>query len=266
MNLPTKITLARIGLVPVIIALFCLKEVFPYYYVPMTLLYILTSCTDAVDGYLARKHNMVTDLGKFLDPIADKILVVTGLIILLDMNFIIPGTDKLFPVMPPYGGVIGVIAILAREFIIGVLRQMAAAKGVVLAADNWGKAKTVVTLIFIPMLMFVPLINVDIAGVMWTGIVFLFLGWALFAVATLMTLFSGLNYIIKNKHVFEEIKGMSKGDVDTKIIDGNLVDSESSNTIDASSAIDNIDINIHNNIDNNKDVDAKMQVLSSDKE
>ena len=255
MNLPTKITLARIGLVPVIIALFCLHEVFPYYYVPMTLLYILTSCTDAVDGYLARKNNMVTDLGKFLDPIADKILVVTGLIILLDMNFTIPGTDVLFPVMPPYGGVIGVIAILTREFIIGVLRQMAASKGVVLAADNWGKAKTVVTLIFIPMLMFVPLINVDIAGVKWTGIVFLFLGWALFAIATIMTILSGLNYIIKNKHVFDEIKQAEKTDACATECADNCCNSDAAKT----------DITEDNNIDNNN-VASDTIVESCDKE
>ena len=219
MNLPTKITLARIALVPVIIALFCLKEVFGYYYIPMTLLYIFTSCTDAVDGHIARKYNMVTDLGKFLDPIADKILVVTGLIILLEMTFKVPATGELFPVMPPYAGLIGVIAILAREFIIGVLRQMAATKGLVLGADNLGKAKTVITLIFIPMLMLVPLINVDNVIVMWVGIVFLFLGWALFAVATVLTIVSGLNYIIKNRQVFVDIAASSNPSRDVSAVD-----------------------------------------------
>lgn len=210
MNLPTKITFARIALVPVIIALFCLREVFEYYYLLMACLYVITSSTDAVDGYLARKNNMVTDLGKFLDPIADKILVVAGLIILLDMRFTVPSTGLLFPVMPPYFGLIGVIAILAREFIIGVLRQMAATKGIVMGADNLGKAKTVVTLIFIPMLMLVPLINVDNVIVRWIGVLCLFVGWALFAVATVLTIVSGLNYILKNKQVLAEIKDDSK--------------------------------------------------------
>ena len=206
MNLPTKITVARIVLVPVIIALFCLREVFEYYYLLMTLLYVITSSTDAIDGYLARKNNMVTDLGKFLDPIADKILVVAGLVILLDMSFTVPSTGELFSVMPPYFGVIGVISILAREFIIGVFRQMAAAKGIVMGADTLGKAKTVVTLIFIPMLMLVPLINVDNVIFKWVGVIFLFAGWVLFAVATILTILSGVNYILTNKQVLAEIK------------------------------------------------------------
>ena len=201
MNLPTKITLIRILMVPIIIILFCLKEVFGQYYIPMTLLFILTSTTDAIDGHLARKNNMVTDLGKFLDPIADKILVLTGLIILLGMTFK-TNNGVVYPVLPPYAGPIGVIIILTREFIIGVLRQMAATKGSVLAADNLGKAKTVITLIAIPMLMFVPFINEANIVIHWIGVVFLFGGWTLFGLAVILTVLSGVNYIIKNKHVF----------------------------------------------------------------
>ena len=77
MNLPTRVTVARIALIPIFVLIFCLKEVFEQYYILMTIVFIIASCTDFVDGHLARKHNLVTDLGKFLDPIADKILEAT---------------------------------------------------------------------------------------------------------------------------------------------------------------------------------------------
>lgn len=202
MNLPTKITVTRIALIPIFIMFFCLKSVFQQYYILMTAVFILASCTDFIDGHLARKNNMVTDLGKFLDPIADKILVVAGMIVLLSMEFKVPSTGEMFPVLPPYFGEICVILILAREFIIGVFRQLAATKGIVMAADKLGKAKTIVTMIALPMLMLVPFINEtwDIA-VKWFGVVFLFCGWALFALATILTIASGINYILVNKQV-----------------------------------------------------------------
>lgn len=201
MNLPTRVTVARIALIPIFVLFFCLKAVFAQYYIPMTIVFILASCTDFVDGHLARKHNMVTDLGKFLDPIADKILVVAGMIVLLKMNFITK-TGEVYPVLAPYFGEICVILILAREFIVGVFRQLAASKGIVMAADKLGKAKTIITLIALPMLMLVPFINEPWhKAVNWVGVVFLFTGWALFGVATVLTVVSGINYIWKNKAV-----------------------------------------------------------------
>lgn len=206
MNLPTRITVARIALIPIFVLIFCLREVFEQYYILMTIVFIIASCTDFVDGHLARKYNLVTDLGKFLDPIADKILVVAGMIILLKMNFI-TSAGEVYPVLAPYFGEICVILILAREFIIGVFRQLAASKGKVMAADKLGKAKTIVTLIALPMLMLVPFINEPWhKAVNWVGVVFLFLGWALFGIATILTVVSGFNYIWKNKHVFMEEK------------------------------------------------------------
>lgn len=206
MNLPTRITVARIALIPIFVLIFCLREVFEQYYILMTIVFIIASCTDFVDGHLARKYNLVTDLGKFLDPIADKILVVAGMIILLKMNFI-TSAGEVYPVLAPYFGEICVILILAREFIIGVFRQLAASKGKVMAADKLGKAKTIVTLIALPMLMLVPFINEPWhKAVNWVGVVFLFLGWILFGIATILTVVSGFNYIWKNKHVFMEEK------------------------------------------------------------
>lgn len=206
MNLPTRITVARIALIPIFVLIFCLREVFEQYYILMTIVFIIASCTDFVDGHLARKYNLVTDLGKFLDPIADKILVVAGMIVLLKMNFI-TSAGEVYPVLAPYFGEICVILILAREFIIGVFRQLAASKGKVMAADKLGKVKTIVTLIALPMLMLVPFINEPWhKAVNWVGVVFLFLGWTLFGIATILTVVSGFNYIWKNKHVFVEEK------------------------------------------------------------
>ncbi len=202
MNLPTRVTVARIALIPIFVLIFCLKEVFEQYYILMTIVFIIASCTDFVDGHLARKHNLVTDLGKFLDPIADKILVVAGMIVLLKMNFV-TANGEIYPVLAPYFGEICVILILAREFIIGVFRQLAASKGKVMAADKLGKAKTIITLIALPMLMLVPFINEPWhKAVNWVGVVFLFLGWVLFGIATVLTVVSGFNYIWKNRHVF----------------------------------------------------------------
>lgn len=213
MNLPTKVTVARIALIPIFILFYCLKDVFQQYYIPMTLIFILASCTDFIDGNLARKHNMVTDLGKFLDPIADKILVVAGMIVLLKMDFV-TANGTVFPVLAPYFGEICIVLILAREFIIGVFRQLAASKGTVMAADKLGKAKTVITLIALPMLMLVPFINENNIVIHWIGVVWLFLGWALFGVATILTVVSGFNYVWKNRQVFATEKAEeSKADL-----------------------------------------------------
>ena len=210
MNLPTRITVARIALIPIFVLIFCLREVFEQYYILMTIVFIIASCTDFVDGHIARKHNLVTDLGKFLDPIADKILVVAGMIVLLKMNFV-TNNGSIYPVLAPYFGEICVILILAREFIIGVFRQIAAAKGKVMAADKLGKAKTIITLIALPMLMLVPFINEPWhKAVNWVGVVFLFLGWVLFGIATILTVVSGINYVFKNKHVFKDDEVVGK--------------------------------------------------------
>ena len=210
MNLPTRITVARIALIPIFVLIFCLREVFEQYYILMTIVFIIASCTDFVDGHIARKHNLVTDLGKFLDPIADKILVVADMIVLLKINFV-TNNGSIYPVLAPYFGEICVILILAREFIIGVFRQIAAAKGKVMAADKLGKAKTIITLIALPMLMLVPFINEPWhKAVNWVGVVFLFLGWVLFGIATILTVVSGINYVLKNKHVFKDDEVVSK--------------------------------------------------------
>lgn len=204
MNLPTKITVARMLLIPVMLICFCLREVFDYYYVLVAFAFGISSATDFIDGFIARKYNMVTDLGKFLDPIADKILVVAGLtVIIADAQNI--GINIYFVV-------IATTVILAREFIIGVFRQIAASKGSVLQADKLGKIKTIATLFGISFLLIAPLKNIEIAVWYYMGLVFYYLGYVLFAFGTLMTVVSGVNYIVKNKSVLSNKSGDNHAD------------------------------------------------------
>lgn len=219
MNLPTKITVARMLLIPVMLICFCLREVFDYYYVLVAFAFGISSATDFIDGFIARKYNMVTDLGKFLDPIADKILVVAGLtVIIADAQNI--GINIYFVV-------IATTVILAREFIIGVFRQIAASKGSVLQADKLGKIKTIATLFGISFLIIAPLKNIEIAVWHYMGLVFYYLGYVLFAFGTLMTVVSGVNYIVKNKSVLSNKSGENHADNLTSKTDNTEKDNSS---------------------------------------
>lgn len=197
MNLPTKITVTRILMLPVLIVLFCLemhfygkgmKEVGDILCYVSSLLYIATSLTDFLDGYLARKYNQVTTLGKFLDPIADKVCVLTGLTFIVNANLIYG---------MPYVAMICLIVIIARELAIGLFRQIAASKKFILAADIWGKAKTVITLAAIGTTLFVPIGGSFGESTMWAGGIMLI-------IATVLTVYSGINYIVKNKALFAD--------------------------------------------------------------
>ena len=132
MNIPNKLTFLRIFLIPVMM-FFYLLDSFQFGKIVAALIFIIAIITDLLDGHIARKYNMVTDLGKFLDPIADKLLVTASLLLLI--------TDGTIPA--PYG-VIALFIILSRDFIVGVLRQMAATKRNVIAADNLGKNKNTI--------------------------------------------------------------------------------------------------------------------------
>ena len=199
MNLPTKITVTRIVMLPVLIVLFCLemhfygignKQVGDILCFVTSLLYIATALTDFLDGYLARKYNQVTTLGKFLDPIADKVCVLTGLAFIMEGNFIWG---------MKYVAMICTIVIIARELIIGLLRQIAASKKFILAADIWGKAKTVITLAAIGTALFVPIGGSFGESTMWAAGIMLIM-------ATVLTVYSGINYIVKNKALFSDNK------------------------------------------------------------
>ena len=136
MNTPNKITLARLILIPFIV-FFYLATFIPFGRLVSAVLFVVACLTDFLDGYLARKNNQVTTLGKFFDSIADKVLVMTGLILIVSVPVGVMNSI----VYPTWLGVVCVVIMLAREFIISALRQVSASKGIILAADKGGKVK-----------------------------------------------------------------------------------------------------------------------------
>ena len=176
MNLPNKLTILRILLVPFIILCFYLPPSWGMWVA--VVLFIVASVTDTVDGRYARAHNMVTDFGKFMDPIADKLLVNSVLIMLTAQGKVPPVVTILF---------------IFREFAISGLRLVAASKGVVLAAGNLGKIKTTLQDIALPFLM---------VGHVWK--VFRIVGLILLYVSLIMSLWSGWDYVYKNKNLIQQ--------------------------------------------------------------
>ncbi|MDY6367987.1 MAG: CDP-diacylglycerol--glycerol-3-phosphate 3-phosphatidyltransferase [Clostridia bacterium] len=187
MNLPNKLTLLRIFMIPVFVAVFYL-EVIPMNFAVAAFIFALAAFTDFLDGHIARKYNMVTDLGKFLDPIADKVLVSSALIImLLPLGSVI---------LPWYAG-IAVAVILARELIVSGFRMVAASKNMVLAADMTGKIKTFTQDIAIIVLLVGASFNAGLYTP--TNIV----GLVLLGISAVLTIVSGTLYIVRNKSVLK---------------------------------------------------------------
>ncbi|MCL2556547.1 MAG: CDP-diacylglycerol--glycerol-3-phosphate 3-phosphatidyltransferase [Firmicutes bacterium] len=222
MNLPTKLTVMRIILVPI----FVLAFIFPVF-VPHSLfisgsstasfsgfvalgIFLIACLTDFLDGYLARKLNQVTLLGKFLDPIADKLLVTAALICLIALSALWMLYSVWFAILT-----ICVIIILSRELLICCFRILAASNNVELSADKLGKSKTVfqmTALIFlIPTMSFVYLRLYDMAD-----IIFL-IGIILLLISTILTIISGTNYIVKNRHVFKDSDNKDKDEILTVV-------------------------------------------------
>ena len=142
MNTPNKITVFRIFLVPVFLAVYLLD--LPYNHLISAAIFGLAAATDAVDGHLARKNNIITVFGKFLDPIADKMLVTAGL-----LAFMQDGLCNIWIVL----------AILVREFVMTSLRLIASAQGVVIPANVFGKIKTVMQMVSFILVMLICAIN-----------------------------------------------------------------------------------------------------------
>jgi CDP-diacylglycerol--glycerol-3-phosphate 3-phosphatidyltransferase len=194
MNLPTKITLLRLLLIPVFIFVF----LFNFAYAPFAAAFIfaLASLTDFLDGYIARKYNLISDLGKFLDPIADKLLVLAALVLFIEVNIAGAYFDAF------YMSVMTII-ILSRELIVSAFRMVAASKSVVLAADNLGKIKTNFQFAAILVLILtLPNAAYELPETLYKWLIIG--GFALMAAATVLTILSGANYLIKNKNVFKE--------------------------------------------------------------
>ena len=180
MNLPNKLTIMRVILIPFFV-FFLLSPYFPAYgnYIAVAI-FIVASLTDMLDGKIARKYNLVTNFGKFMDPLADKLLVCAAMICLIE-------TGQLAAWI--------VIVIIAREFIISGFRLVASDNGVVIAASYWGKFKTT-----FQMLMVIVLI-LDIQMPF-----FQILGTVLTYVALILTVVSLIDYIVKNKDVLKDQK------------------------------------------------------------
>lgn len=180
MNVPNRLTILRVAMIPVFI-LFMLWDS-PYSDYLSAAVFISACVTDFFDGYLARKYNQVTTFGKFMDPLADKVLVCSAMICFV--------ADNQCP-MPVWV----VIVIIAREFIISGFRLVAADKGVVIAASNWAKVKTAVQMI----MAIVLIIN-------FQHPVFFFIDRILIYSALVLTIVSLADYIYKNRDVMTEVK------------------------------------------------------------
>lgn len=193
MNLPNRITLTRICLIPVFLAVFYIDAI-PYNYLISAALFQLAASTDFLDGYIARKRGLVTNLGKFLDPIADKVLISTAMVLLLTR-------PVCFEAVGDWGVIVAgllVALILARELIVSGFRMIAAGQNVVLAADNLGKLKTVVQDFAMTVLLAVmPFLDTK------TGEIFNYIGLASFALCAVLTIWSGANYIVRNRQVLK---------------------------------------------------------------
>lgn len=189
MNLPNKITIVRICLIPFFV-FFYLASFIPGGKIIATVLLILACVSDALDGYIARKYNLVTDLGKLLDPVADKMFSLTALLLVV--------FDKTVPA--PYGLII-VLIFLFRDFLVSALRQIAASKQIILAADKWGKIKSIILDISLPMLFVLSYLS-DLGYKNAFVLAFAVVAYALLFISTLFTIYSGFNYMIKNKKVF----------------------------------------------------------------
>jgi len=187
MTTANKLTLLRVFMIPVMIVMVYidqLKEPIGFFQMSIghfvfAILFIIASFTDFLDGYIARKYNQITTFGKFLDPIADKVLVMVALLYLMLLD---PSRVPMWAVM----------IVIVREFAVTGVRLLAVEKGKVIAASPYGKAKTASTMVALIILLF----N-DFGITPWIGTV-------IFWIAIGLTIISGLDYLIKNKAIILE--------------------------------------------------------------
>lgn len=179
MNLANKITILRILMIPIFMT-FMLVE-FPYHMETALVVFLIASLTDRLDGHLARKYNMITDFGKFMDPLADKLLVTGAFVLLIQLGRIEAWI---------------VFIILAREFAVTGLRSLAAAQNVIIAASKYGKIKTVTQIITIVVLLLdnypFSLINLPVDIIMIYS-------------TLVITVLSGIDYFGKNKNILIKV-------------------------------------------------------------
>ncbi|WP_085832514.1 CDP-diacylglycerol--glycerol-3-phosphate 3-phosphatidyltransferase [Clostridium merdae] len=190
MNLPNKLTMFRLILVPFFVVVL-LNPNLPHHYLIALLLFAVASYTDHLDGKLARKNNQITDFGKFMDPLADKVLVISALVCFVELHL---------------ANVWLVLLIIAREFMVTSIRLVAADKGQVIAANNWGKAKTISQIIAILVVLLLQY-SLELTMEMLSypfGIneqMALVLGQLFIAVATILSVLSGVIYLKQNWNI-----------------------------------------------------------------
>lgn len=177
MNLPNKITIARMCMIPFFVVFMIFKGIPNHEYIALAI-FVIASLTDALDGYLARKNNQVSNFGKFMDPLADKLLVCSALICFVELGRLEAWI---------------VVVIISREFIISGFRLIASDNGIVIAASYWGKFKTIAQMIMSILLI----VNFDNVFFNVTERVFVYISLAL-------TIISLVDYIYKNKSVLNE--------------------------------------------------------------
>lgn len=201
MNLPNKLTLSRVIMVPFFVVFLLLVPRYSYFKWIALAIFIVASLTDLLDGKIARKYNLVTNFGKFMDPLADKLLVCSALIGLSSLQ-----------VVPAWITII----IIAREFIISGFRLIAAEKGVVIAASMWGKWKTTFQMIMLCAQMIVMDLVMDqyfftlVIYARRTTMFWICGGLIIFAnvtmyIALILTIVSLIDYLIKNKDVLKDV-------------------------------------------------------------
>lgn len=196
MNLANKLTMLRIFLVPLFLIFIAVKGI-PYGTFIATFIFIVASLTDQLDGYIARRRNQITNFGKFMDPLADKLLVTAALISLVELR-----------VVPSWAAVV----IIAREFAVSGLRTIAASEGKVIAASWWGKIKTVTQIIAIIMLLLqvnvgssIYLSNLAMKNEFFRGLI-TYAPKYLLLLAIIITILSGYDYFKKNKNIINSNK------------------------------------------------------------
>ena len=198
MNLPNKLTVLRLILVPFFVA--ALFVPIPHHMLIALLIFAAASFTDHLDGRIARKYNLVTDFGKFLDPVADKVLVISALV-----SFVPLGHAELW----------AVLVIIAREFMVTSVRLVAADSGKVIAANSWGKFKTISQLVAILVILILQyiqeLISLGIVpsfsvGAADSGLFFALIGHSLILISVFFTVLSGGIYLKQNWHLIKTAK------------------------------------------------------------
>ena len=191
MNLPNRLTVSRLCLTVLFVVV--VSVVFPYHYTLALILFVLAAITDYIDGEIARRYSLITDFGKLMDPLVDKIMTTAAFVCLVPLKAV-----------PAWVAIV----VITREFLITGLRLLAVSKGQVLAADRIGKHKTswqIATVIFFLVLLAFRELRSETAssiGPVWERL-WLYGGWMVSGIAVALTIYSGLDYLWRHRMMLE---------------------------------------------------------------